>query len=303
MTFNDSRAIPNKAFTHAGDFHSDDVFSAAFLRMLNPDIKIERGFEVPENYDGIVFDIGGGEFDHHQVDNEYRENGIPYASFGKLWRAFGNRLVSEKSLNNIDEMLIQGLDESDNMGTYNSLAIAIYSLNPSWNDNLSSDEQFEKAVEMATLMLENTIKREQAKEQAEKIVQQAIYKSYNKEIIILPQFVPSIEYLIPTDAKFVIFPSNRGGYNIQVIPEEKGNKKAKIDFPKEWAGYRDELCDMSNIQGLNFCHNARFLCAAKDLKSAVKTAVTALNNKSKYEENLEQEVKNILNVFNQQLER
>ena len=52
--------IPAKAFTHGGKFHADDVFSAALLRILRPDIRIQRGFEVPENFDGLVFDIGDG---------------------------------------------------------------------------------------------------------------------------------------------------------------------------------------------------------------------------------------------------
>ena len=34
--------IPQEAFTHAGKFHSDDVFSAALLTYLNPDIKIKE---------------------------------------------------------------------------------------------------------------------------------------------------------------------------------------------------------------------------------------------------------------------
>ena len=66
--------IPAKAFTHGGKFHADDVFSAALLRILRPDIRIQRGFEVPENFDGLVFDIGDGMFDHHSADREVRPN-------------------------------------------------------------------------------------------------------------------------------------------------------------------------------------------------------------------------------------
>ena len=85
------------AFTHGGVFHSDDVFSAALLKIINPDIKIIRGFKVPDNFAGLVFDIGGGAYDHHQMDNEIRENGIPYASFGKLWRCReGDKTNSDK---------------------------------------------------------------------------------------------------------------------------------------------------------------------------------------------------------------
>ena len=58
--------VPEKGFTHGGQFHSDDVFATAFLRILNPDIEVVRGFQVPENFQGIVYDIGRGKFDHHQ---------------------------------------------------------------------------------------------------------------------------------------------------------------------------------------------------------------------------------------------
>ena len=34
----------DEAFTHAGDFHTDDVASGAFLKILNPHIEIKRGF-------------------------------------------------------------------------------------------------------------------------------------------------------------------------------------------------------------------------------------------------------------------
>ena len=48
------------AFTHSGKFHADDVFSSALLLYLNPEITILRGNKVPEDFDGIIFDIGRG---------------------------------------------------------------------------------------------------------------------------------------------------------------------------------------------------------------------------------------------------
>ncbi|MDE8682253.1 MYG1 family protein, partial [Blautia schinkii] len=73
------------AFTHRGKFHADDVFSAALLLYLNPELTILRGNRVPEDFDGIVFDIGRGRYDHLQKDSRVRENGIAYAAFGLLW--------------------------------------------------------------------------------------------------------------------------------------------------------------------------------------------------------------------------
>lgn len=57
------------AFTHGGKFHADDVFSSALLLYINPEISITRGNSVPDDFTGIVFDIGRGEFDHHQKDS------------------------------------------------------------------------------------------------------------------------------------------------------------------------------------------------------------------------------------------
>ena len=49
------------AFTHSGKFHADDVFSSALLLYLNPEITILRGNKVPEDFDGIIFDIGAAD--------------------------------------------------------------------------------------------------------------------------------------------------------------------------------------------------------------------------------------------------
>ena len=107
--------IPDKAITHAGKFHADDVFSAALLRILNPDIQFKRVLSVPENFDGIVFDIGWGKFDHHQSGAPVRENGVPYAAFGLLWKEYGSFLLGEEA-DSFDEHFIQPLDLEDNTG-------------------------------------------------------------------------------------------------------------------------------------------------------------------------------------------
>ena len=76
--------IPAKGFTHGGKFHADDVFSTALLQILRPDIQVTRGFVVPDDFDGIVYDVGGGMFDHHSEPRECRPNGVPYAAFEQV---------------------------------------------------------------------------------------------------------------------------------------------------------------------------------------------------------------------------
>ena len=80
----------NTIMVHGGLFHTDDVMCVAMAHIINPSIKIERVFEVPENItdDCIVCDIGGGRYDHHQPDTEIRETGYKYAACGLFFRDF-----------------------------------------------------------------------------------------------------------------------------------------------------------------------------------------------------------------------
>ena len=107
------------AFTHSGKFHADDVFSSALLLYLNPEIKITRGNKVPDDFDGIVFDIGRGRYDHHQKDSRIRENGIPYAAFGLLWEDLGCEILGDELAEKFDEAFVQPLDNNDNTGEKN----------------------------------------------------------------------------------------------------------------------------------------------------------------------------------------
>lgn len=96
---------------------------------MNPEIQIERGNQVPENYEGIVFDIGRGAYDHHQKESRVRENGVPYAAFGLLWEALGAEILGEDLAAQFDESFVQPLDQNDNTGEKNELATLIGNFN------------------------------------------------------------------------------------------------------------------------------------------------------------------------------
>ena len=214
------------AFTHSGKFHADDVFSSALLLYLNPEIRIIRGNKVPEDFDGIVFDIGRGRYDHHQKDSRIRENGIPYAAFGLLWEELGAEILGEELAQKFDESFVQPLDNNDNTGEKNELATLIGNFNPTWDAQGGNDEAFFQAVSVAGMILENNFYRFLGYERADKRVdeileehQKAILSGEKSKeearILILPEFVPCQKRLSETDIAFVIFPSNRGGYCIQ----------------------------------------------------------------------------------------
>ena len=80
--------ISDEVMTHAGRFHADDVFSAALLKIVKPEVKVKRVMHVPEDFDGIAFDIGGGRYDHHQKGAEVRESDMlmPHLGYcGEIW--------------------------------------------------------------------------------------------------------------------------------------------------------------------------------------------------------------------------
>ena len=275
------------AFTHSGKFHADDVFSSALLLYLNPEIRIIRGNKVPEDFDGIVFDIGRGRYDHHQKDSRIRENGIPYAAFGLLWEELGAEILGEELAQKFDESFVQPLDNNDNTGEKNELATLIGNFNPTWDAQGGNDEAFFQAVSVAGMILENKFERYLGNERADKRVEEILEEHQkailsgekSKEearILILPEFVPCQKRLSETDIAFVIFPSNRGGYCIQ--PQKKEySLNYKCSFPVEWLGLEnEELVAATGLSSAGFCHKGGFLMTTGTLEDAVKACEISL---------------------------
>lgn len=272
----------NQVFTHGGKFHADDVFSAALLRMIHPDIKVIRGNVVPEQFEGIIFDIGHGEFDHHQENSRVRENGVPYAAFGLLWEQLGERILGEKEAEKFDEKFVQPLDENDNTGKKNVIANIIADFNPCWDREEDVDEAFEKAVGVAGQILKNRFQIIKSQEKASGIVADAIKQNKTHDILILERALPWRKQVIPTEIKYVIHPSNRGGFCGIAVPETEGSQELKCPFRKEWRGKEtEELQKISGIATLSFCHKSGFMVAADTLEDVVTACTKSLNHQER----------------------
>lgn len=281
-----------KAFTHSGKFHADDVFSSALLLYLNPQITITRGNRVPEGYDGIVFDIGRGRYDHHQRDSRVRENGVPYAAFGLLWEELGGEILGGTLAQRFDEEFVQPLDNNDNTGEKNELASLIGNFNPVWDeteaaDGLTEEERarglsvgFLRAVQVAGMVLENKFARYRADARADEKIDQVLAMQETQggdaRILVLPEFVPCQKRLKETDTAFVIFPSNRGGYCIQ--PQKKPDSmNYKCSFPKRWLWLEnEELQEATGLASAGFCHKGGFLMTVGDEADAIRACEISL---------------------------
>ena len=275
------------AFTHSGKFHADDVFSAALLLYLNPEITITRGNVVPDDYQGLVFDIGRGQYDHHQKDSRVRENGVPYAAFGLLWEALGAEILGEELAEKFDESFVQPLDNNDNTGEKNELATLIGNFNPGWDSKGSNDQAFFQAVSVAGMILENKFERYRGNERADKRVEEVLEEhqkalktgdtpAENTNILVLPEFIPCQKRLSETNIAFVIFPSNRGGYCIQ--PQKKEySMNYKCSFPSQWLGLEGEaLIATTGLESAIFCHKGGFLMTCGTLEDSLRACRSSL---------------------------
>lgn len=268
----------NGLVTHGGVFHADDVFATALLliiwKILCPEEdepEIRRVFKVNDDEEGLVYDIGNGEFDHHSEPKEYRENGIPYAAFGKLWRVIGSEVFGVKFTKILDDNLVSLIDNQDNGGDHNPLSQAISDFNPSWDDSATTDECFTDAVAFAKDILQRKIDRYESTKAAEDIICEAAEERTDNRILVLETYVP---YLSKVQADypeicFVIYPSLRGGWNCNTVPEP-GEKQGKVLFPTEWLG------KINSELGITFCHVGNFLLSTNTKEQAVKCAKIAL---------------------------
>jgi uncharacterized UPF0160 family protein len=289
--------------THNGGFHADEVFALAVLRAALGEIEIVRTRESEKQAAAdLRVDVGGSsdpatsDFDHHQRGGAgERENGIPYASFGLVWREFGPQIdgVDAAVLQAVDERLVQGVDANDvglrltsanteGGSTPLTVSQAIAAFNPPWDvdaDDAASDAAFDAAVEFAGTVLANEIASAQGLALADRLVEEAIAAAEDPRIIVLPRGMPWHRPMLENspDALYAIYPKSKSGYAVQAVPERLGEFDNRKDFPAEWAGLEGEaLQQVTRVPDAIFAHNGRFYASAESLEGALALARAAV---------------------------
>ena len=308
--------------THGGVFHADDVLATVILAKLfqqhnrnKEPLKVCREFKVSTDLpkDVIVYDIGGGKFDHHQKGgNGARENGVPYSSAGLIWREGGKQLLQEVTdpsweligrelvrmqsnpdsdllWSMLDKDLIAPIDAVDN-GVMPSLdypcqevtiSRVISGFNPTWDSDGSFDEAFMKAVAFMEQVFDNAVATALSKVKANRILDNALFGAKG-HVLVLDWYVPWQEALLTSeneaakDILFVVYPAVRGGYNWQCVPDALGGFGQRKPVPQEWKGApAEELQKLTGVEGFTFCHPAGFLGACKTQEEAIRVATLA----------------------------
>jgi uncharacterized UPF0160 family protein len=248
--------------------------------------------------DSYVFDIGGvydekeNRFDHHQIGGAGKRGGVEYASFGLVWKKFGKTLTSgEKVAEFIEKRLAMPIDAFDNGFDLveNKYEVTPYyiqhiflAMKPTWREeNLDKDVVFLKCVEIAKEVLAREIIQAQDALLAEEALVSIFENAKDKRIIVLDKNYPWGYVLnnFPEPLFVVYYKKENDFWKVEAIKENPKTFVNRKNFPKLWAGLRDE--ELQNVTGVPdaiFCHRGLFLAIAKSKEGAIKLAQIAVES-------------------------
>ncbi|MFA6251007.1 MAG: MYG1 family protein [Candidatus Paceibacterota bacterium] len=291
--------------THNGAFHADDLFAASTLSILNNgNVKIIRTRDPKIITSGdYVFDVGGeynpekNKFDHHQKGGAgVRPNGIPYSSFGLVWKKFGKEICGdEEVVDYIDYRIVQPIDAIDNgvdislpkfgdLHSYSAQNIfkAFY---PTWKEDVSGvDRIFNDEVKKIIPLLKREIKVAQDDVEAKKMIMEIYNTTEDKRIIILdkPFHRSLLQDVLPTfpEPVYFIYPSGHGhGWKIEAVRKDTTTHESRKLFPESWRGLMNgdqKLKEISGVPDIVFCHQSGFFAHVKSKEGAIALAEKAL---------------------------
>lgn len=282
--------------THNGRFHADEVMATAILKELfEVELIRTRDKKILSELD-IVYDVGGGEFDHHDIKKVYREDGIPFAACGLIWYKFGREVIRfkeqelkdeevESVFNYIDRVLIKGIDALDNgiragdgeIPVMNISSI-ISGFNPPWYIEKNEDEAFNEVVEIVAPILRNTINNRISVLRARDIVRKSYEKRTIPEVVVLEVYCPygeSIQDLdVNNEVLFVVY-ERKDSFALQTVRGADREDRKKL--PESWAGKRDEeLAVVTGVKDAVFCHTGRFIAVAESFEGIMEMARLAI---------------------------
>lgn len=300
--------IPDFLVTHSGGFHADELLSSVILTRLFPQAQIVRS-RAPEwitaGIDRIIYDVGGaydaaaGIFDHHQRGAPLRDDGQPYSSFGLIWKHYGRDYLTASDVPeahveavhaSFDRSFVLPVDLVDNGALSPSVAgplagltlpALLETLKPVFDetDPGADDCAFHAALAIARSFVEASVGRSAAKLRAEAVVHQAIVETGEGRVLELPMGMPFRPAIVKAGADhllFVVHPRDKDWCLTGIRRADEGFE-LRADLPAAWAGLTNgDLEAACGIKGATFCHNGRFIAAAKTREAALAMAELAV---------------------------
>lgn len=293
--------------THCGSFHADDIFACATLALyfkknnLKYKVTRTRDEKIIQTAD-YVFDVGGiynpdtNRFDHHQPGGAgKRENDIPYAAFGLVWKKFGPLLCDgdDDIVQEIDRRLVQPIDAIDNgisisnpaeCGLYEYGIYGIVSAyQNTWKDVFDIEQQFHSfmlLVDFFQGVLDLEIKRAHDRLELMNIIEESYQKSESKQIIEVPYHVgvgPMVQGLHKYPEVLYVIARSNDNWKVMAMRKNPCTFENRKSLPEAWAGKRgQELQDITGVSDAVFCHNALWMIVAESRIGAWQLAELAV---------------------------
>ncbi len=299
---------PDFLVTHSGGFHADELMSSVILTRLFPEAKIVRS-RAPEwitpGGDRIIYDVGGAYdaetriFDHHQRGAPLRDDGQPYSSFGLIWKHYGRDYLVASNVPqehveavhaSFDRSFVLPVDLVDNGALSPSVAgplagltlpALLETLKPVFDetDPGADDRAFHAALAIARSFVEASIGRSAAKLRAEAVVHQAIVATGEGRVLELPMGMPFRPAIVKAGADhllFVVHPRDKDWCLTGIRRADEGFE-LRADLPAAWAGLTNDALEAAcGVAGATFCHNGRFIAAARTREAALAMAELAV---------------------------
>lgn len=296
--------------THNSTFHADDVFAVATFLLAHSEEKwkiVRSRDKVEIESADAVIDVGDVynpvelRFDHHQSGGAgVRPNGIPYASFGLVWKEYGAVVCGGDFFvaKQIEDALVCSLDANDNgvkiadplfdvfqfdLSTYVKVRNLTWKEEVEYGDKAEAKrlEAFLSLVDFASSLINREIKRYKDKNEAFEIVNKAYEEAEDKRLVVLNNFYPWQDAVMAhNEPLFVVYPTDLSldKWAIKSVPVSKNSFESRKSFPKDWAGKRDSDLEVATgVKGALFCHNAGFLVVVQGFESAITIAKKVLN--------------------------
>lgn len=284
--------------THDSSFHADDVCAVACLSLLyGSRLKVIRSRDpkVMESAD-IVLDVGGKNdgvknFDHHQEGGAgKRDNGVPYAAFGLIWKRFGVELAGSTAVaKRFDEVFVQPTDANDNGLSVATALIPgvlpvtfdafVFASNPTWKESeMSKDAKFFETVEIFKKIIARELTFLRDEEEARTAVLADYARAEDKRLIVLSKNYPAQEvFKNLAEPLYVVYPRDKGMWGLRAVRSTLNGFDNRKDLPLAWAGKKDaELATISGVPDATFCHNGRFMAVAMSKEGAIALAKKAI---------------------------
>lgn len=291
--------------THNAGFHADDVFGVATLMLLlgeeNVQVFRTRDPEIIAAGDyvldvGDVYEPERNRFDHHQRGGAaIRDNAIPYAAFGLVWKKFGAEVAGSAELAEIiDAELVQPIDAGDNaVNLFDAvhpskvrpvlIGSAIASFEPAWGEARDYDAAFMEAVAFIKQFMVRKILHVKASLLAAEVVRKAYEAAPRKDLITVEAPSPISRTLISNvlseypDTRMFVRQHENKNWQAVCVNERDNYFVRRMALPESWAGKRDAaLVEATGIADAIFAHNGRFMIVAASKESAFKLAEIAL---------------------------